>query len=421
MSERTARHLRRHELTSRDEIAQMLALEGTLRGCTIQGVPLGDASFLRDVEVDGAIFLGCETSGRDVLVDLVSRGAAVFPTLGDLPWNPYRNTLYSVDELLEGWDDGGFTTTRDFRIYAWYDRERRHADGVGIRADLAWRLHDHAIDDALYDWLSLERSLRTVGVMGGHAAARTDHAFRQAARVGWRLTRAGYLIATGGGPGVMEAANLGAWLSCFADPDIIDAAIERLSIHPTYSAGLGEGDPGFVDAVEAWVNVARDVRDWAAGDDVARTFARDAAEPGESLAVPTWFYGHEPTNLFATHVAKYFANSLREDGLLALARGGVVYAEGSAGTWQEVFMDLAQNHYATFDYRSPMLLLGDGLRDVEVALRRFVETRDTHGRIADMIARVEDDEQALAFLQAHPPRLAERGTPLWQRIEEEGR
>lgn len=421
MSDRTARHLRRHELTTRDEIELMLQLEGTLRGCTIQGVPLADADWLDGVDVEGAIFLGCATDDRDVLVDLVTRGAAVFPSLGELPWNPYRNTLYTVDELLDGWDEGGFTATRDFRIYAWYDRERRHPDGVGIRADLAWRLHDHAIDDALYDWLTLERSLRTVGVMGGHAASRTDDAFRMAALVGWRLTRAGYLIATGGGPGVMEAANLGAWLSCFSDAAVVDAAVERLAVHPTYSGGLGEGDAGFVDAVEAWVNVAREVREWAASDDTARRFGRDAEAPGESLAVPTWFYGHEPTNLFATHVAKYFANSLREDGLLALARGGVVYADGSAGTWQEVFMDLAQNHYATFDYRSPMLLLGDGLPDVEVALKRFVETRDVHGRIGDLIARVRDADDALAFLQAHPPRRADRGTPLWKRIEDEGR
>ena len=47
---------------------------------------------------------------------------------------------------------------------------------------------------------------------------------------------------------------------------------------------------------------------------------RDRCPGGrQSLGVPTWFYGHEPTNLFATHVAKYFANSIREDGLLAIA------------------------------------------------------------------------------------------------------
>ena len=68
--------------------------------------------------------------------------------------------------------------------------------------------------------------------------------------------------------------------------------------------------------------------------------ARAAYPDGQpNLALPTWFYGHEPTNLFSSYIAKYFANSLREDGLLAIARHGVIYAPGSAGTVQEVFMD----------------------------------------------------------------------------------
>ena len=77
----------------------------------------------------------------------------------------------------------------------------------------------------------------------------------------------------------------------------------------------------------------------------------------ESLAVPTWFYGHEPTNQFATHVAKYFANSIREDGLLAIATRGVVFSPGAAGTTQEVFQDATQNHYAVFGTASPMVFL----------------------------------------------------------------
>jgi hypothetical protein len=75
-----------------------------------------------------------------------------------------------------------------------------------------------------------------------------------------------------------------------------------------------------------------------------------------SLGIPTWLYGHEPPAAFATHVAKYFANSIREDGLLALAKHGVVFAPGSAGTIQEIFQDLTQNHYGTQGVSSPMVL-----------------------------------------------------------------
>jgi hypothetical protein len=66
---------------------------------------------------------------------------------------------------------------------------------------------------------------------------------------------------------------------------------------------------------------------------------------GHSLAVPTWHYGHEPVTPLASHAAKYFQNSVREDVLLYLAAQGIVFAPGRAGTLQEVFQDAAQNYY----------------------------------------------------------------------------
>ena len=80
--------------------------------------------------------------------------------------------------------------------------------------------------------------------------------------------------------------------------------------------------------------------------------------PSQSLAIPTWGYGHGPTTPFATHIAKYFQNSIREDGLLALAKQGIIYSEGKAGTIQEIFQDGAQNYYETFGCFSPMVLFG---------------------------------------------------------------
>jgi two-component system alkaline phosphatase synthesis response regulator PhoP len=44
---------------------------------------------------------------------------------------------------------------------------------------------------------------------------------------------------------------------------------------------------------------------------------------------------------------------VREDGLLSLAKGGVVFAPGPAGTIQEIFQDLTQNHYGTLGSRRP--------------------------------------------------------------------
>ena len=65
------------------------------------------------------------------------------------------------------------------------------------------------------------------------------------------------------------------------------------------------------------------------------------------LAIPTWLYGHEPANLFAGRIAKYFSNAIREDTILRLARGGIVFAPGRAGTVQEVFQAATKTYYGT--------------------------------------------------------------------------
>jgi hypothetical protein len=83
-----------------------------------------------------------------------------------------------------------------------------------------------------------------------------------------------------------------------------------------------------------------------------------------SLGIPTWFYGHEPPNVFATHIAKYFENSLREEGLLAIATHGILFANGNAGTVQEIFQDACQNYYSSYGHQSPMVLLGSNFWDL---------------------------------------------------------
>jgi ferredoxin len=78
-----------------------------------------------------------------------------------------------------------------------------------------------------------------------------------------------------------------------------------------------------------------------------------------NVGIPTWFYGDEPPNVFATDIAKYFENSIREEGLLAVALAGVIFAEDNAGTVQEIFQDAFQNYYRTYDeMKSPMILFG---------------------------------------------------------------
>jgi predicted Rossmann-fold nucleotide-binding protein len=120
------------------------------------------------------------------------------------------------------------------------------------------------------------------------------------------------------------------------------------------------------------------------------------------LAVPTWHYGHEPPTPFASHLAKYYQNSLREDGLLALAKYGIVYVEGKAGTLQEIFQDAAQNYYKSFDWFSPMVLFGraywtDVLPIVETLKKLFANDFDRYVIVTDSV------EETCDFIESFRP------------------
>jgi predicted Rossmann-fold nucleotide-binding protein len=173
-------------------------------------------------------------------------------------------------------------------------------------------------------------------VMGGHDLERGTAAYREAAELGRALARSGLTVATGGGPGAMEAANLGAYLSGH-DDTALPQALDLLS-----------AQPGFSPSVSAWAQAAFDVR---------RRWPSSPTSP-PSIGVPTWFYGHEPPNAFASHIAKYFKNAVREDVLLHVCTAGIVFLPGRAGTVQEVFQDACENYYAGPGSVAPMVLVG---------------------------------------------------------------
>ena len=408
----------RPEIHTLDELQERLSDSSSLQGCALQGLDLSGVH-LDEIELAGALFLGCTFPSAAASGKAVERGAAVFPQFVGLPYDPYRSRLYSVDELLDGFDAGGYPATRDFRIFTHFDRERRGHGEPCVEEALAQRIHDHGIDDALYELLQAKAGRGTVGIMGGHGTPRSAPHFELVARAAWELTRRGYFVASGGGPGTMEAANLGAYFANFGDPAVLREAIEPLRRADTFDGGQPEGSKAYLDAIGAYVASARQVIERFFGADSRDAeFGRERVEPGESLAVPTWFYGHEPSNLFSTHIAKYFANSIREDGLLAIATGGVIYAPGSAGTLQEVFMDLAQNHYVTCGARSAMVFLGkDVYREWFDAIGDFITSKGMDEEYGDLIALVDDPLEAVEFIEQHPPRLTAPKTPLYELLD----
>jgi predicted Rossmann-fold nucleotide-binding protein len=300
---------------------------GSISGFRVQSVDLTDRTrLLLTADVHGAVFLGCPMAGeaaRRVQRD----GALVFPVVPDLPFDPYRGALYTPDELFADLAQG-YEQTPDARSYAWFQRTRAEHD---IFAAVIRGMHDESMSNALDERLRAGRPV--VGVMGGHALERGGEGYAGAARLGRALVRAGFDVATGGGPGAMEAANLGAYAAEFDDA-MLDEAVRM----------LGKA-PSFTPAVAEWAQAAFAVRErWPGG--------------GDSIGIPTWFYGHEPPNAFAGHIAKYFANALREDGLLARSTAGVVFLPGAAGTVQEVFDAATPNYYESRGEPRPMVLVG---------------------------------------------------------------
>ncbi|MEU5718452.1 Rossmann fold nucleotide-binding protein [Streptomyces sp. NPDC020403] len=300
---------------------------GSLAGHRIQAVDLTDrGAALLATDTRGAVFLGCRMdAGAEAKVR--ADGAFVFPPVPGLPFDPYRGLLYTPEALYEGLAEGGYEVTPDALAYRWFRRTGTDGD---VFSSMLRALHDDAVSDALDEHLA---GARVVGVMGGHAMARGTEAYRGAAVLGRELTRAGLTVATGGGPGAMEAANLGAHSAPHSDA-MLAKACEILA-----------GVPSFSPSVTDWAQAAFAVRErWPEG--------------GSSVAIPTWFYGHEPPNAFAGHIAKYFANAVREDGLLARSTAGVIFLPGAAGTVQEIFDNATPNYYESRSAPTPMVLVG---------------------------------------------------------------
>jgi predicted Rossmann-fold nucleotide-binding protein len=320
-------------------------------------------------QLERTVFLGC-LFPDGAWERLTTSGAAVFSTLEGLPFQPYRTELYSYEGLTSARDDG--VETLDARIASWFaSSSSTSLEDVIVRA-----VHDATVDAAVARFVT---GRRVVGVMGGHAISRDTGLYRMIADLGRTLTRHGFCVTTGGGPGAMEAANLGAWFAPFDDGDL-DQALAVLVGAPLHAT---DRNPHVQRTLEVR-------RRWPAG--------------AVSLGIPTWVYADEPTAGFATHIAKYFTNSIREDGLLAIARSGVIYTPGGAGTEQEIFTDSAQNSLTLYGVRSPIVFLGrrhfDGEHpELVAAARRQASTFGWDG----LIAVCDDPLEAVAFIARHDP------------------
>ncbi|EWT01481.1 hypothetical protein N865_10060 [Intrasporangium oryzae NRRL B-24470] len=325
------------EIETLDALDDHLDSGESVQGLRLQDLDLtGYADRLRERgDLAGLVVLG----GRvppDVAEVLLTRGAIVFPGIADAPIDPWRG-LYFPEDLYDGLEQG-YAATPDARAYAWFIDATLRTDAY---CTLIRAIHDDSVTDEL-DELVDGRSV--VGVMGGHALPRGSAEYAAAARLGHGLAEEGHLVATGGGPGAMEAANLGALCP--------DMATLRHAL-----ATLTEV-PAFAPDVTAWASLGLRVRRTIVGAEPQ--VPTDTLGPSaRSLGIPTWFYGHEPPNVFCDVIAKYFSNAIREDGLVSRSNAGIVVLHGAAGTVQEIFQAVTPLYYAPEDVPlAPLVLVG---------------------------------------------------------------
>lgn len=105
-----------------------------------------------------------------------------------------------------------------------------------------------------------------------------------------------------------------------------------------------------------------------------------------------------PAEIETLEDAKYFRNALREDELLRICDGGIVFLPGAGGTFQEVFQDACGNYYAQPDRISPMVLVGRDYWTRVLPAWRLLEALAAGRPFASKLHLVDSPEEVAPLL-----------------------
>ncbi len=305
------------------------------------------------------------------------------------PFDPEHENLYTSNELWAGYSSTpSKNKSLDWKVFEYFVGRSKY--NPSFQELSAQRSHDSHMDVAIDRFFELDedrrpRNKKVIVILGAHATLRSDPLYARMALLTYELTKNGYFVVSGGGPGMMEASHVGAYMGKRSPSELHEA----LSILAKTSVPLDPNKKQY------------EMPDyWDRSNEVLKKFPTGEA----SLGIPTWFYGHEGANAFSTYVAKYFSNALREEKVCSIAFYGVIVAPGGPGTAQEVFMEAAENGYASYGWYRPMIFFDDSQMATDYV--SFIQKNTTSSyRRWSMLKQTTQASEVIEFLKTHPPQM----------------
>lgn len=151
-----------------------------------------------------------------------------------------------------------------------------------------------------------------------------------------RMAEEGFLVASGGGPGAMEASSLGSMLKGKSAAEVQEA-LELIQTNNEQHE-------------KEYLNVA-------AAELVTQRFGIPSPDTSplnlgkynehhvyvntNTQGVPTFEYGNEPWNRFSTWVCKFISKGVRQSSLTEIANAGAIF---TAGMFTYVYIVSHQGH-----------------------------------------------------------------------------